>query len=60
MPAIARRCVDGVGAGGGQTVMPVRFANGSDGPVDSRSECGNRRGNDGQLTECKLLFVNDL
>ena len=46
-------------AGGEQSVMPVRFANGSDVPVDSRAESGNRRGNHDRLAVSKSQFMND-
>ena len=38
----------------------VRSANGPHGPVDSRFESGNRRGNGGRRTNSKSFIMNDL
>ena len=43
-----------------RTMSAVQSADGFDGPVDSRSECGNRRGNRSLTNDSKYMFMNYL
>ena len=46
--------------GSGEVERPVRSVNGFEGPVDSRSKRGNRRGNSGRITCAKSFIMNYL